>query len=93
MGIVCYAVTNAGVTNFNPLIISGYGFSPTKTTLMASPQAAVAFVVQFSATFAMLYIDNLRCIVWAVSALPAIAGTVMIRSKTPFMTLWWHLLT
>ena len=32
------------MTNFNPLIIAGYGFSRTKTVLMATPQAAVAMV-------------------------------------------------
>uniref|UniRef100_L2GAI8 Allantoate permease n=1 Tax=Colletotrichum fructicola (strain Nara gc5) TaxID=1213859 RepID=L2GAI8_COLFN len=28
-----YAIANAGITNFNPLIIAGYGFSQTKTNL------------------------------------------------------------
>lgn len=78
---MAFSVTNAGITNFNPLITSGYGFSPTQTALMSSPQAAVAIVAQVSATVIMLYVRNVRCIIWVVSTFPAIAGTVMIRSK------------
>ncbi|KAH8886109.1 putative allantoate permease [Thozetella sp. PMI_491] len=80
VSVVAFAITNAGITNFNPLIISGYGFSQTKTVLMASPQAAVAIVAQVTATIIMLYVRNVRCIIWAVSTFPAIAGTVMIRT-------------
>ncbi|CAH0057664.1 unnamed protein product [Clonostachys solani] len=79
IGVMAFAVTNAGITNFNPLIISGYGFSRTKTVLMASPQAAVAIVAQVTATVIMLYVPNVRCIIWVLSTLPAIAGTVMIH--------------
>lgn len=78
---MAFAVTNAGITNFNPLIISGYGFSRTKTVLMASPQAALAIVAQVTATVIMLYVPNVRCIIWVVSTFPAIAGAVMIRCK------------
>lgn len=79
---MAFAVTNAGITNFNPLIISGYGFSRTKTVLMASPQAAVAIVAQVTATVIMLYVPNVRCIIWVLSTLPAIAGTVMIHCES-----------
>jgi hypothetical protein len=81
IAVTAFAVTNAGITNFNPLIISGYGFSQQKTSLMAAPQAAVAIVAQVSATVVMLYVRNVRCILWTLSTLPAIAGTVMIHSK------------
>lgn len=43
-------ITNAGVSNFNPLIISQFGFSTARTTLLATPQAAVAMIVQISLT-------------------------------------------
>lgn len=82
IAIMAFSVTNAGITNFNPLIISGYGFSETKTTLMASPQAAVAIVAQVTATVIMLYVPNVRCIIWTLSTFPALAGTVMIHSKS-----------
>lgn len=83
--VMAFAVTNAGITNFNPLIISGYGFSKTKTVLMASPQAAVAIVAQVSATAIMLYVPNVRCIIWIISTFPIIAGTVMIHSKSKLL--------
>ncbi|KAH7407749.1 hypothetical protein BKA64DRAFT_706157 [Cadophora sp. MPI-SDFR-AT-0126] len=35
--VIAQSITNAGITNFNPLIIAGYGFSAPKTTLMATP--------------------------------------------------------
>lgn len=83
IAVMAFSVTNAGITNFNPLIITGYGFSQTKTTLMASPQAALAIVAQVSATVIMLYVRNVRCLIWVISVFPAIAGTVMIRCKYP----------
>lgn len=81
--LIVFSITNSAVTNFNPLIISGYGFSRSKTALMSSPQAAVALVAQVSATILMVYVPNIRCILWFLSTLPALAGAVMIRSKIP----------
>ncbi|KAG9244916.1 hypothetical protein BJ878DRAFT_541812 [Calycina marina] len=42
------SITDAGITNFSPLTISGCGFSQAKTVLMATPQAAVALVARTS---------------------------------------------
>jgi len=88
LGIVAFAVTNAGVTNFNPLILSGYGFSQQKTVLMASPQAGVSMVMQVTATVIMLYVPRVRCIIWVISVLPGIAGAAMIRSKATALLLF-----
>ncbi|KAH7031454.1 major facilitator superfamily domain-containing protein [Microdochium trichocladiopsis] len=78
-----YAIANAGITNFNPLIISGYGFTPTKTTLMATPQAAVAMVSGAVLTGISYFVPNLRCIFWAASAVVGLAGAVMVHSLDP----------
>ncbi|KUL83733.1 hypothetical protein ZTR_08642 [Talaromyces verruculosus] len=78
--VVAQSITNAGITNFNPLIISGYGFSQTKTTLMATPQAAVAFVAQIIATTIAFLVPNVRCLLWVLSCFPALAGSVMIHT-------------
>ncbi|OWP05989.1 hypothetical protein B2J93_6313 [Marssonina coronariae] len=78
--VIAQSITNAGITNFNPLIIAGYGFSASKTTLMATPQAAVAFVAQVICTTATFYVPNIRCLLWTLSCLPALAGAVMIRT-------------
>ncbi|KAF5983765.1 allantoate permease [Fusarium coicis] len=64
LGVFGYALANAGITNFNPLIIAGYGFSKTKTVLMATPQAAVAMISQAILTTIAFFIPNLRCIFW-----------------------------
>ncbi|TVY30249.1 putative transporter [Lachnellula hyalina] len=77
--VIAQSITNAGITNFNPLIIKGYGFSASKTTLMATPQAAVALVAQIFCTTLTFYIPNIRCILWVLSALPALAGAIMIH--------------
>ncbi|EXJ89436.1 hypothetical protein A1O3_02503 [Capronia epimyces CBS 606.96] len=74
-----YAITNAGITNFNPLIISGYGFSKSKTVLMATPQAAVAMVSQAILTAITFFIPNLRCVCWIISSLIGLAGAVMVH--------------
>lgn len=34
---VAQAITNAGITNFNPLIINGFGFSKVRTTVGTMP--------------------------------------------------------
>lgn len=76
---VAQSVTNAGVTNFNPLVISGFGFSVQRTTLLATPQAAMAFIAQATLSVLVLYLPNVRCLIWFLSCLPALAGALMIR--------------
>jgi len=66
---------------FNPLIIAGYGFSKSKTTLMATPQAGVAFVAQVICTALAYFVPNIRCVLWTLSSLPALAGAIMIHSE------------
>ncbi|CRK10060.1 putative transporter like protein [Verticillium longisporum] len=75
-----YAIANAGVTNFNPLIIAGYGFSRTKTVLMATPQAAVAMVSGAILTAITFWVPNVRCIFWIFSSLVGMAGAIMVHS-------------
>jgi hypothetical protein len=74
-----YAIANAGVTNFNPLIISGYGFSKTKTVLMATPQAAVAMVAGATLTAVSYKVPNVRCILWIFSAIVGMIGAIMVH--------------
>ncbi|KAL2419246.1 putative transporter [Exophiala dermatitidis] len=78
--VLAWSIVNSGITNFNPLIISGYGFSKSKTVLMATPQAAIAFVAQISCATLAYFIPNIRCLIWTLSCLPALAGAVMIHS-------------
>lgn len=77
--IICQSITNAGLTNFNPLIIRGFGFSALKTTLMASPQAAVALGGGIIVTALCMWIDNVRCLLWFLSSLPALIGAIMVN--------------
>ncbi|RSH93490.1 hypothetical protein EHS25_007846 [Saitozyma podzolica] len=77
--VLAQSITNAGITNFNPLIISGFGYSQSKTTLMATPQAAVALVAQVVLSLMALYIPNIRCLLWMLSCLPALAGAIMVH--------------
>ncbi|KAI5478190.1 hypothetical protein MNV49_005357 [Pseudohyphozyma bogoriensis] len=76
---ILQAITNAGVSNFNPLIISGFGFSAARTTLMATPQAAVAIIAQVCLTTIALYVPNIRCLLWFLSCLPALVGAILIH--------------
>lgn len=78
--ILSYGITNSGITNFNPLIIQGFGYSQAQTTLLATPQAAVCMVSGVLASLIVLYTKNLRCISWVVSCLPCIAGVVIVHS-------------
>ncbi|KAH6900007.1 major facilitator superfamily domain-containing protein [Thelonectria olida] len=79
VGAFGYAIVNAGVTNFNPLIIAGYGFSKTKTVLMATPQAAVAMVSQAILTTISFFVPNLRCFFWIASALIGMMGAILVH--------------
>jgi len=81
--VVAQAVTNAGITNFNPLIISGYGFSAEKTTLLATPQAAVAMVAQASFTLLAWFVPHIRCLLWVISSCVGLAGAVMVHLLDP----------
>lgn len=80
---VTQAITNAGITQFNPLIISGYGFSKAKTVLMATPQAAIAMVAQATLTTITFWVPNLRCIFWVLSSCVAMAGAAMVKTLDP----------
>ncbi|KAH7244925.1 major facilitator superfamily domain-containing protein [Fusarium solani] len=80
---IAQSITNAGITNFNPLIISGYGFSQAKTVLMATPQAAVAMVAQASMTAVTLFVPNMRCIFWVISSAIAMVGAIMVKTLDP----------
>ncbi|EEU34037.1 uncharacterized protein NECHADRAFT_85484 [Fusarium vanettenii 77-13-4] len=80
---IAQSITNAGTTNFNPLIISGYGFSQARTVLMATPQAAVAMAAQASMTAVTLFIPNMRCIFWVISSGIAMAGAIMVKTLDP----------
>lgn len=51
---------------------------------MATPQAAVALVAQVFCTTLAFFIPNIRCILWVVGTLPALAGAVMIHGKIKF---------
>ncbi|GAA6003268.1 hypothetical protein JCM10207_001834 [Rhodosporidiobolus poonsookiae] len=76
---IAQAITNAGITNFNPLIINGFGFSQSRTTLMATPQAAVALVAQIAFSALAYFKPNIRSLLWVLSCLPALVGAVMIH--------------
>ncbi|KAF2721088.1 MFS general substrate transporter [Polychaeton citri CBS 116435] len=78
--VVAQSITNAGITNFNPLVIRGFGFSQSKTTLMATPQAGVAFVAQIIATAITFYVPNIRCLLWVLTCLPALCGAIMVHT-------------
>lgn len=67
---------------FNPLIISGFGFSTEKTSLLASPQAAVATFFPIVSSIVADLVPNIRCLIWVLSTLPGIIGAVLIRSTS-----------
>ncbi|KAI0446137.1 major facilitator superfamily domain-containing protein [Xylaria telfairii] len=73
------SVTNAGITNFSPVILSGLGYSKRVTVLLAAPQGAVALVAQVSATLLTLKLNNIRCLLWVLSCIPALIGVVIIQ--------------
>ncbi|KAM5468272.1 hypothetical protein MauCBS54593_005013 [Microsporum audouinii] len=77
--VLFQSVTNAGVTNFNPLIIAGFGYSKQITVLLAAPQGVVALTAQVGAALLALYIPNLRCLLWVLSCFPSLAGILVVR--------------
>ncbi|KAK2816029.1 hypothetical protein FQN49_008055, partial [Arthroderma sp. PD_2] len=77
--VLFQSITNAGVTNFNPLIIAGFGYSKQITVLLAAPQGVVALAAQIGAALLALYIPNLRCLLWVLSCLPSLAGFIVVR--------------
>jgi hypothetical protein len=57
---------------------------------MATPQAAVAFVSQVLCAMIAYFVPNVRCLIWILSNIPALAGTIMIRSTAPLNRLSLH---
>lgn len=94
---IAQSIANAGITNvtsfnllsigiclpcqFIPIIIAGFGFPPSKANLMVAPHAAVALVAQVSCKALAFFIPNIRCLLWVLATLPALAGTVMIHGR------------
>ncbi|PVI02691.1 allantoin permease [Periconia macrospinosa] len=76
---ICQSITNAGITNFSPLILSGFGYSRELTLLLAAPQGGVALVIQVSASVLALYVQDIRCLLWILTCIPAAAGVMIIR--------------
>ncbi|KIW33176.1 uncharacterized protein PV07_00047 [Cladophialophora immunda] len=79
-GVMAQGVTASGITNFNPLIIKGFGYSVQRTNLLAAPQAAVGIVGQVLCSVLAYYIPNTRCLWWMVGTLPALAGAIIIHA-------------
>lgn len=73
------AITASGITNFNTLIIQGFGYSTEETALLAAPQAAVGIVAQVLLSLVAYYFRNTRCLLWIVGTLPALAGAIIIH--------------
>lgn len=46
---------------------------------MATPQAAVALVAQITFSAIAYFVPNIRCMLWMISCLPAIAGCVIVH--------------
>lgn len=83
--IIAQSITNAGITNFNALIINGFGYSSVKTSLMATPQATVALVGPILFTLIAYKFPNLNSVLLSISSMPALAGAIMVdkvNSKT-----------
>ncbi|EXJ81854.1 hypothetical protein A1O1_07919 [Capronia coronata CBS 617.96] len=78
--VVAQGITAAGITNFNPLIIKGFGYSTQRTNLLAAPQAAVGIVGQVALSILAYWIPNTRCLFWIIGTLPALAGAIIIHS-------------
>ncbi|EXJ84622.1 hypothetical protein A1O3_05292 [Capronia epimyces CBS 606.96] len=78
--VLAQGITAAGITNFNPLIIKGFGFSTQRTNLLAAPQAAVGIVAQVALSLLAYFIPNSRCFWWIVGTMPALAGAIVIHS-------------
>ena len=70
---------NAGVTNFNPLIVFGYGFNRRKTFSMATSQAAVAMVASATLTAISTYVPKVRCLFRIFGATMDSIGAVMVH--------------
>ncbi|KAI1622280.1 hypothetical protein EDD37DRAFT_467344 [Exophiala viscosa] len=73
-------VTASGITNFNPLIVKGFGYSVQRTNLLAAPQAAVGIAGQVIFSILAYYIPNTRCLWWMIGTLPALVGAVIIHT-------------
>lgn len=80
---IAQPITNAGVSNFTPLLTSQFGFGQARTTLMATPQAAVAMIIGVTFSLLAYKIPNIRCLLWVTSSCIALVGAVMLHTLDP----------
>lgn len=52
---------------------------------MATPQAAVALVAQVILSAIAYFVPNIRCLLWMLACLPALAGAIMIHGQSKYM--------
>jgi hypothetical protein len=74
---------NAGITNFNTLIIKGFGFSTYKTILLTTPQAAIAMAVSILCGTIPYFVNNIRSALIFITTGVTMAGIIMIYKIDP----------
>ncbi|ODV84811.1 hypothetical protein CANARDRAFT_200033 [[Candida] arabinofermentans NRRL YB-2248] len=76
--IIVQNFINSGVTNFNTLIIKGFGYSNYRTMLLATPQAAIAMFASLLAATVIYFTKNLRCLIICLTTSITMVGIIML---------------
>jgi ACS family allantoate permease-like MFS transporter len=75
--IVALQVPNGGLTTFNTLIISGLGFDPLQTSLLAMPPGAMSTLSGIGLSYLAATTRRYRTPIVAVSILLPLFGAVL----------------
>ncbi|KAH8881764.1 putative allantoate permease [Thozetella sp. PMI_491] len=80
IAIVALQVPNGGLTTFNTLIISGLGFSPLQTALLAMPPGAMSTLSGLALSYLASTTRKWRTLMIAVSILLPLLGAILCYS-------------
>lgn len=77
ISIIALQVPNGGLTTFNTLIISGLGFSPLQTSLLAMPPGAMSTLSGLALSFLASTTRRYRTVMVAASILLPLLGAIL----------------
>lgn len=72
------AIPNGGVTTFNSIIITGFGFSPLNTLLLQTPSGAVQLIGISISCLLATYFKNTRLMIMVMNVLISLTGMILV---------------
>lgn len=70
-------IDNGAVSNFSSIIISGFGYSNEKTTILQIPSGVVSIIATFASCFLVGWVGQ-RCFFIGIVCIPSVIGAALL---------------